>query len=95
MIRQISSLHQVAPHAKAQKPGGAKEIVDSFGQMFDEVNNAQLNADQKVAEMAAGKNKDIPGTMIALEKADTSLKLLMAMRNKVVSAYEEMMRMQV
>ena len=48
-----------------------------------------------VTEMAAGRNKDIPGTMIAMEKAETSLKMLMSLRNKAVSAYQEVMRMQI
>ena len=48
-----------------------------------------------VNDMVAGKNKDIPATMIAMEKADVSLRLLMSVKNKVVAAYEEMMRMQI
>ncbi|MDT8446775.1 MAG: flagellar hook-basal body complex protein FliE [bacterium] len=92
MIRQISTAHQVQPH---QKSGASKAIVDNFKDIFDQVNQDQIQTDHKIAEMAAGRNKDIPGTMVAMEKAETSLKLLMAVRNKVVSAYEEMMRMQV
>ena len=40
-------------------------------------------------------DKDIHGTMIALEKADISMRLMLQIRNKLVSAYEEVMRMQV
>ena len=41
------------------------------------------------------ENKDIHGTMLALEKADLSMRLMLQVRNKLVSAYEEVMRMQV
>ena len=45
--------------------------------------------------MLTSENKDIHGTMIALEKADISMRLMLQIRNKLVSAYEEVMRMQV
>ena len=69
--------------------------MGNFEKIFDQVNRDQLVADRRVAEMVAGKDKDIPKTMIAMEKADVSLRLLMAVRNKIVSAYEEIMRMQI
>ncbi len=73
----------------------AKDISDSFQKMFDEVNNDQIFAEKKVADMMTRKNKDISGTVLAMEKADVSLRMLMAVRNKIVSAYQEVMRMQV
>ena len=98
MIRYI----QNQPYAATQKPvekvqplSAGKQIVSDFQQMFDKVNGDQVTAEQKVSEMVAGRNKDIPGTLIAMEKADVSLRMLMAIRNKIVNAYEEIMRMQV
>jgi flagellar hook-basal body complex protein FliE len=44
--------------------------------------------------LAAGKQKDIHQTMIALEKADVAFQLLMQVRNKIIAAYETIMRMQ-
>jgi len=41
------------------------------------------------------ENKDIHTTMIAVEKADMTFQLMMQIRNKITSAYEEIMRMQV
>jgi flagellar hook-basal body complex protein FliE len=43
----------------------------------------------------AGKAKNIHETMLAVERADMSLKLLMQVRNKLLDAYREVMRMQV
>jgi flagellar hook-basal body complex protein FliE len=59
------------------------------------VNQAQIEADQAVQELATGNEKDIHQTMIALEKAEVSFQLMMQVRNKIVSAYEEIMRMQI
>jgi len=92
MIRNIT---QVSPTLKAHQPSASKNIAESFKDVFDEVNRSQLDAESKVNQLATGKNKNIPATMIALEKAETSMKLLMAVRNKVITTYEEMMRMQV
>ena len=94
-IQNSLSNQQVAAYNKGNATSAAKSISDSFQKMFDEVNQDQLHAEKKVSEMMTSKNKDIPGTVIAMEKADISLRMLMAVRNKIVNAYQEMMRMQV
>ncbi len=62
---------------------------------FDQVNQHQLQADQAIKELAAGRSKNLHETMLAVERADSSLKLMMQVRNKVLDAYREIMRMQV
>ena len=70
---------------------------ESFGKMLarslDEVNQLKLNADEAINDLAAGKQKDIHQTMIAMEKADVAFQLLMQIRNKIITAYETVMRM--
>ena len=95
IIRQPLMIPRNQPQDNSTPTSAGKKIVSSFQKMFDEVNTEHLKAEKMVTEMVAGKNKDISGTMIAMEKADVSLRLLMAVRNKLVSAYEEMMRMQI
>ncbi len=53
------------------------------------------DADKHAVELAAGKEKDIHQTMIAIEKADVSFKLIMQVRNKIVEAYKQIERMAV
>ena len=62
---------------------------------LNDVNRLKLEADVAVENLATGKQKDIHATMIALEKADVAFQLLMQIRNKIISAYETVMRMQV
>ena len=90
-----TSQQQVIISRNGTPQSAAKSIATSFQKMFDEVNKDQIHAEKKVAEMMTSKNKDIPGTIMAMEKADISLRMLMAVRNKIVNAYQEMMRMQV
>ena len=66
-----------------------KVLTESIG----EVNNQLLQADVDAREMVAGK-KDIHQAMISMEEAHISMRLLIQVRNKVISAYEEIMRMQ-
>lgn len=70
----------------------------SFGNMLarslEEVNRLQITADEAIEDLEAGKQKNIHETMIAMEKADVAFQLLMQVRNKIISAYETIMRMQ-
>lgn len=72
---------------------------ESFGNMLarslNDVNQLKLEAAEAVENLAAGKQKDIHATMIALEKADVAFQLLMQVRNKIIAAYETVMRMPV
>jgi flagellar hook-basal body complex protein FliE len=87
-----NGLDTVAKTKKAQSP-------ESFGNMLarslNDANRLKLEADEAVDNLAAGKQKDIHATMIALEKADVAFQLLMQVRNKIISAYETIMRTQV
>tara|TARA_B100000929_G_scaffold247557_1_gene206323 strand:+ start:176 stop:478 length:303 start_codon:yes stop_codon:yes gene_type:complete len=67
----------------------------TFEKLLQDVNQQQLTAEAKQVELLVTENKDIHGTMLALEKADLSMRLMLQVRNKLVNAYEEVMRMQV
>jgi len=64
-------------------------------QRFVEDTNAQqLQADQSVEMLATGQSDSVHETMLALTKADLSLRVFMEVRNKVMEAYQDVMRMQ-
>jgi flagellar hook-basal body complex protein FliE len=66
-----------------------------LGDAVNAVNTAHKEADKKMQELATGKSQNIHETMIAAEKADVALRLMVQVRNKVIEAYQEIMRMQV
>ena len=72
---------------------------NSFSDMLkgsvDKVNTMQNEADQAVQDLLVGKDQNIHQVMIAVEKANLSLQMMMQVRNKIMSAYEEIMRTQV
>jgi flagellar hook-basal body complex protein FliE len=83
--------------SKANMKSEPTSNATSFGEMLTDsihqVNRLQVNADANINDLATGKQTDIHGTMIAMEKASISFELLMQIRNKVISAYDRIMRM--
>lgn len=78
--------------ANAAAPSSFKELLaESIG----EVQRLQSEADTAIKQVVSGEIKDVTDAMIAVEKADLSFQTMMAVRNKMVAAYEEVMRMQV
>jgi flagellar hook-basal body complex protein FliE len=61
---------------------------------MDQVEQLQGAADNKVSALLNGNGMDVHTAMIAVEKADLSFQLMMQVRNKIVSAYQEISRMQ-
>jgi len=77
---------------KQQNQGQGETFLETLKGAMGEVNKLHKEADRAVQELATGKNKDIHNTMIALEKASISFQLMMQVRNKIISAYETIMR---
>ncbi|HEY8278914.1 MAG TPA: flagellar hook-basal body complex protein FliE [Bdellovibrionota bacterium] len=80
---------------ESSESGEAKTFGQFMKELAQDANTASLNADQKLQEVAAGRNKDLHGAVLAMEKADVQFRLLTQVRNKVIEAYREIMRMQV
>ncbi len=74
----------------AEKGGFEEMLMESI----EKVNILQKEADRSVEGLVTGRG-DIHETMIAVEKADLTFNLMVQVRNKLISAYEEIMRMQV
>lgn len=72
---------------------------DSFGKLLknsmEEVNQLQNEADRSIEQLVAGESKNLHETMIAMEKANISFRLMLEVRNKIIEAYQDVMRMQV
>ncbi|MGK5088603.1 flagellar hook-basal body complex protein FliE [Bdellovibrionota bacterium FG-2] len=73
----------------------AKTFSDILKNSVEQVNEHQVQADTAMKELVSGRTKNVHETMLAVERADVSLKLMMQIRNKVLDAYKEIMRMQV
>lgn len=99
-VDDISQIGQIGFGALSPKVNEAntEEAIKAFGDVFkdalSDVNSSQLNANEAVARIAAGDAIDTHDVAIAVEKANLSLQLAIQVRNKIVEAYQEVMRMQ-
>ena len=84
-------------HAPGQagENGAASNFMGSLKEAIGHINDAQSGASQAVDALVTGQTTNIHQTMVALQQADVSFQLMMQVRNKLVSAYEEIQRMQI
>lgn len=72
---------------------GQKNFGDVIKQAIKQVNDMQIQADRSVEQLLKGET-GVHEAMIAGQKAGMSFRLLLQVRNKVMDAYREVMRMQ-
>ena len=75
-------------------PNG-KIFLDELKGQIAEVNRLQGEAEVAAEDLVAGRRDDLEGVMIATEKADTAFKMLLAVRNKMLDAYDEVKNLRV
>ena len=74
---------------------GSASFSDTLKKSIDEVTRLQQDASKAVEDLATGKSEDVTGVMTAMEKADLAFKTLLAIRSKLMDAYEEIKQVQV
>jgi len=99
-VSQISSINNISTQnlnssSISENSESKVSFKDIFYNALNKVNDLILYSDQLTEDFAAGKTDNIHDVMIALEKADIALQFTMQIRNKLVDAYEEIMRMQI
>ena len=72
-----------------------KSFADTLKDAIGSVNNLQLAADKGAQDLAAGRTDNVADVMINTEKADIALRLMVQVRNKIIDAYQDIMKMQV
>lgn len=97
-ITQFPNVAGLGGPEGAEKPasGAAKGgFASVLKQSLTEVNQMQQKADAAITALASGEKVSLHETMIAMEQADVSFRMMMQVRNKIVEAYQEILRMQV
>ena len=99
----LSQLRDMQTQMHGLKKKSASETEESKGVSFAEllkgefndVNNSQKAADKMAVDLASGKSQNLHEAMIAATKAELNFNFLVQVRNKILEAYQEVMRMQV
>lgn len=73
----------------------SKKFSSLLNEAMNEVDQAQKASDEQISKVLSGDVQDVHTAMIAMQKAELSFQMMMQVRNKLVDAYHEVMRMQV
>jgi len=93
-INSVGSIKAQIPSAQAvaNKPDNFATLMQQYVQ---QANHETKVANEAGVDLAMGKSNNVSETLLAMQKADLSFQLMLGVRNKLVDAYREVMRMQV
>lgn len=91
-IQQALASREVASPAA---PPTAEASGAGFGQALDRLGAMQAESDRAIEKLIAGEPVDLHQVMLSVEKTDLAFRVALQLRNKMVQAYQEIMRMQV
>jgi len=98
MTSPVSSLRilpsEIESGVAESTSGSGGGFADTLRGAMAEMGELSSQAESKVAGVLTGNGTDVHSALIAVEKADLSFQLMMQVRNKIVSAYQEISRMQ-
>ncbi len=87
------------PAAETPRQASAAESGGAFGRLLfaslERVDGMQREAERAVEDLTIGRQQDVHAVMIAVEKAGIALELALQIRNKLLNAYETLMRQQI
>jgi flagellar hook-basal body complex protein FliE len=92
----LNSVAQTASSTSANSvSSGIDQVGSTFQDMLSSLNDSQTNTDNLVSQMATGGDVDLHNVMIGIEENDVNFQVALSIRDKLVSAYQEIMRMSV
>ncbi len=100
-INAITSFPSLAPVSTSANTTveGSQNSGESFGSLIkdavESLDGSQKGAEQEISKAVTGESTDLHKTIISLQSADLKFQLGLQVRNKLIGAYEEVMRMQV
>lgn len=93
--RALQNEIAASPSLSSSSSQSTGSFADTLGTAVQQVNQMQKNADKAMQNLATGKTDNVADVMIQTEQADIALKLMMQVRNKIIDAYQEVMKMPV
>lgn len=93
--RTTSELRNSEVNQEAGAVGDTKSFADTLKEAVNTVNELSHESNRQIQRLATGETKNIPEVLIAAEKSSVAFKLMLQVRNKIIDAYQEVMKMQV
>ncbi len=95
-LRAVAAQAAAAPASSASSPASTQDFAAMLKSAVDEVNTAQMDARMLTRQFQAGDpDVNLQDVVLSLQKASLSFQTMVQVRNKLVSAYQEIMNMQV
>jgi flagellar hook-basal body complex protein FliE len=93
-IGPLKGPQEAAKGARTTGPGKDQPTFkQTMGSFLKDVNDMQMKADQSISRMMAGEITDVHQVMTSVQEAGVAFNMMMEIRNKVMDAYQEVMRM--
>ncbi len=93
---RIAGIGTTPPIGPERSAGVGRAPAAGFGdalrQALGSINEMQQSADRAAQDFSVGKTRDVAGTLITIEKANLGFQLALQIRNKLLEAYQEIMR---
>ncbi len=89
-----SSTAELLKQKNKVEENGSTDFANQLKSAINEVNEIQEKSDNAVADLATGQVKDLHQAALAIGKAETSMQLMLEIRNKALNAYKELGRTQ-
>lgn len=89
----VSAAQMRPPVSRAAE--GGKSFKEVLADAVTEVQRLQNDADTTIKQLVSGEITDVAEAMVAVQRADVSFQTMMTVRNRVMTAYDEIMRMQI
>ncbi len=83
------------PKVSTAKESSGASFAETLNKAVMDVNQLQKQSDTAIQNFASGKTDNIADVMMTVSKADVATRMMMQVRNKIVDAYQEIMKMQV
>jgi flagellar hook-basal body complex protein FliE len=91
----LNSINPLEQSSTRNSTSGLDQVGKSFSNMLNSLNESQTSTDSMVQSLASGGDVDLHTVTIASEENDVNFRVAMAIRDKLVDAYREVMRMSV
>ncbi|MGQ9487800.1 MAG: flagellar hook-basal body complex protein FliE [Armatimonadota bacterium] len=90
-----NAMSSITGAPRSQDGGDVPSFAQTLQSAFERINQMQNDSAELARQFAAGETDDLVRVVTAAEEASVALQLAVQVRNKVVEAYQEIMRMQV
>jgi flagellar hook-basal body complex protein FliE len=91
-VAALASLESMLP---AQSASGGEGLFDKLVSSIGEIDSGMAKSGSATTELALGQSENLHHALIGAERTRMQFELAMSMRNRVLEAYQEIMRMQV